>query len=168
MFCRGRTFVRCWAVRYELNVSCHWHLVLRLPPLCESLPVDYGYPILLHSSGLFGFPKGMEFGTGFVRTCTLCAARGEQHDRLTHGYMPRKASLVLLSSQMAPLITSPPLSAAWSQSFSPFLLTLWQCRSLMFCCKKGRTLSTRASKISTASPLLLCTLIPSPISTLAS
>lgn len=33
--------------------------------------------------------------------------------------MPRKASLVLLSPHIAPLITSRPLSAAWNQSLLP-------------------------------------------------
>src|SRR5258708_20751470 len=41
---------------------------------------------------------------------------------------------------------------------SPLLSTPWLRRGLMFCFKKERTLFTRASKISTASPLLLCML----------
>jgi hypothetical protein len=98
------------------------------------------------------------------RTCTLCAARGELN-RLDD--RPRNWTHMATGQERNPLYYYPPHSSPYylrpSQlrkiSLAPLLLSApWQCRSLMFCCKRGRTLSTRASKISTASPLLPCTL----------
>ena len=57
MFCRGRTFVRSWTVRYEPNVFCRWHLVLRCHPYVRACLLIMVIPFSSILPGFLAFQR---------------------------------------------------------------------------------------------------------------
>ena len=140
----------------SLTFRCaQWH------PVTASM-IHYYRPLVPFFSILLGCllalrKEMMTFGTRSVPYRVDCVCRTRQsYDRHTHGRWPRKASLVLLSPHIAPLITRSPQPCSIRLAHLS-LRSMATSRSHVLL-QKGRTLSTHASKISTASPLLLCTL----------